>query len=149
MNSLGVLAQGEDEETLLDVALDSMRDAAKRRVIILIPHADSPADEAMKQALGIQERSLERERIALLFTAMMHRGMLPNVRILPRPFRWTFKNLEEAVEALAVRLQLTSIVEKGLLGQHLVGRLVPLGEEFGLTYPVLQALFWWERPRAF
>lgn len=145
-NALGVVALGADGECHMGHALERLRQAGAKRGMVLVPHAGLPMDPPMRAALQIPESSYRRERIAVLYHLMVHAGLLPNLEILPRPFFWTFDSLEEAVEVLADRLGLVEDPERrALLAAHLAPRLIPDGNQFILTYPVPQALFWWER----
>ncbi len=143
-NSLGVISADDSHECHLDTALLKLRDLTKKRLLILIPHADSPADQLMKDAVGITNAPLERKRIAALYYGMIDCGMLPGLQILSRPFHWTFKDLNEAVDTLSFKLGLEES-KKELLAVHLEKRLVSNGKNLSLSYKCAQALFVWDK----
>ncbi len=144
LNALGVVALAADGSCHLEVALDKLRAAAKRRGMILIPHADSPADEPMRAALALPAIGLERRRVSLLYLAMVDRGFLPDVRILRRPFTWTFIDVEEAVQTMARRLGLSDPDQQQCLRAHLEGRLERVDGRLLLRQEIAQALFTWQ-----
>ncbi|HEY9070856.1 MAG TPA: class I SAM-dependent methyltransferase [Candidatus Ozemobacteraceae bacterium] len=147
-NALGVAALREDGICDMGTAIDRLRDAA-RRGMVLVPHADYPADPPMRKALDLPETTFRRERIAYLYHIMIRHGILPNLEILPRPFFWTFQTLEEGVQVLAHRLGITEDRDRlSRLEEHLSKRLVKSDGAFILQYPVPQALFTWEREQA-
>ncbi|HNW33971.1 MAG TPA: class I SAM-dependent methyltransferase [Candidatus Ozemobacteraceae bacterium] len=144
-NALGVAALDEDGTCHMGKAVDRLREAA-RRGMVLVPHADLPADPPMRAALNLPETGFRRERIAILYHIMIRHGLLPNLEILPRPFFWTFRSLEEGVQVLGQRLEITNDPERmARLADHLSKRLEPDGDSFLLQYPVSQALFTWKR----
>jgi len=144
-NALGVAALHEDGHCNMGKAIDRLREAA-RRGMVLVPHADLPADRPMRSALGLPETTFRRERIAVLYHIMVRHGLLPNLEIIPRPFFWTFQCLEEGVQVLGQRLGITDDPDRmSRLAAHLSKRLTPDGNAFLLQYPVSQALFTWER----
>ena len=143
MNALGMICIDPTGSPRLDLALERFNALARKRVIILIPHADLPADGPMKKALGLSSSSIQRSRIAMLYMAIVQKGALPNVRILNRPFHWRFKDLDEAIEVLSRKLNLDSLEKSELLRGHLSNRLEKAGDSYKLSYPGSQALIWW------
>ena len=147
LSSLGVISTDSEHQPQLSTALQRLRDACGRRLIVLIPHADSPLNQEMRSLLELEELSLERLRVAVLYFAMVDCGMLPDLRIIKRPFRWTFASVEEARETLFVKggvkdgERFTDKFEaylKTVLQQEAGGR-------FSLIYQVSQALYTWNR----
>ena len=147
LNSLGVISTDGKQQSKLAGSLEKLRDACGRRLIVLIPHADSPLDETMRQILDLEAICSERRRIAILYFAMVDCGMLPNLEIIRRPFRWTFASREEACRTLLRKAG----VEESLcclpkFADYLATRLIkdPDGR-YNLVYNVSQALFTWNR----
>lgn len=95
MNSLGVISTDSEHNAHLDLSLDKLFKATGKRLIMMIPHADSPLDNHMKRILGLPEVSIERRRIALIYYAMVDRGMLPSVKIIDGTGEWVFDNLDD------------------------------------------------------
>ncbi len=146
--ALGVAALREDGRCDMGTAIDRLRDAA-RRGMVLVPHADYPADSPMRKALDLPATTFRRERIAYLYHIMIRHGLLPNLEILPRPFFWTFQTPEEGVQVLGHRLGIIKDRDRlSRLTDHLSKRLVKSDDAFILQYPVPQALFTWERESA-
>jgi hypothetical protein len=114
---------------------------------MLIPHADSPLEPEMRRALKLEEVSLERRRIAILYLAMVDCGMLPSLHIIRRPFRWTFSDESEAVETLLIKAGLEVDKDnRGIMQKYLQNRLVKDDScRYSLAYEVSQALFVWEK----
>lgn len=100
MSGLGVISTDARHEAKLGEALEKLYKLAKKRLIILIPHADSHLDYRMREILGKEEIPIERLRIALIYYAMVDHGMLPSLKIIKKPFTWIFSNLEEAISTL-------------------------------------------------
>lgn len=146
LNAIGVIALADTGGCRLDLAIDRLRDATGRRLIILVPHADSPADEAMRQALGLDEAGVERQRVGLLYLALVQRGILADLHIVRRPFTWTFCDDAEAVETLGRRLGLLDQpARRAALAAHLTARLVTEGGRRWLRQNIAQALYVWHR----
>lgn len=142
LNSLGVIATDKDHQPQLINALDRLRDACGRRLILLIPHADSHLDVKMRKLLGVEEVANERRRIAILYYAMVDRGMLPSLEILHRPFRWTFSSPEEACQVMLRKAGLDSGNRE--FESYLERQLIRDSEgRFNLINKVSQALFTW------
>ena len=146
MNSLGVLAVDEKHDSNLDKALIKIKNHAKKRIIILIPHADSPADQKMRDAIGLKGPAIERKKIAALYYAMVDCGMLPSLNILTRPFRWVFDDIDDATETLTRKLGLENNEQKEKLKTHLKTRVVRDKDKLRLAYDCPQALFHWLKP---
>lgn len=142
LNSLGVIATDREHQPQLITALDRLRDACRRRLIVLIPHADSHLDAKMRQLLGVDEVADERRRIAVLYYAMIDRGMLPSLEIVRRPFRWTFSSPEEACRVMLHKAGIESGNRE--FEKYLEQQLIKDSEgRFNLIYQVSQALFTW------
>lgn len=147
LNSLGVVASDASHKPQLVKALCKLRDACAKRLIVLIPHADSPLDHNMRRILGVDEVAVERRRVAVIYCAMVDCGMLPNLEIVSRPFRWTFTSLEEAAETL--------LRKAGVNGQSAVsGKFIDYlagcvsrdrNGRLSLAYNASQALYTWVR----
>lgn len=147
LNSLGVISADEQRQPHLARTLQKLADACARRLIILIPHADSPLNSEMRQILRLDAVPLERMRVGMLYFAMVDCGMLPDLYIVKRPFRWTFTSFEEARQTLLKKAgvkaedcksaefdaYLNSAIQKDASG-HLT-----------LAYQVSQALYVWTR----
>jgi len=147
LNSLGVVSTDGNHRPRLAEALKKLRDACSRRLVVLIPHADSPLDETMRQILGLEEVCSERRRVAILYFAMVDCGMLPNLEIISRPSRWTFASREEACETLLHKAGVdSSFCCNSKFVDYLATRLIkdPDGR-YNLVYNVSQALFTWNR----
>ena len=144
LNSLGVIATDGNHQPQLVRALTRLRDACSRRLIMLIPHADSHLNPTMRKLLDIEEISVERRRIAVLYYAMVDCGMLPDLEILSRPFRWTFASPEEACQVMLRKAGLKEGPRE--FAAYLNSMLIrdPDGR-FNLVYNVSQALFTWCR----
>ncbi|MBU1108266.1 MAG: class I SAM-dependent methyltransferase [Candidatus Riflebacteria bacterium] len=147
LNSLGVISTDSGHQPQLAEALQRLRDATGQRLIVLIPHADSPLNREMRSLLELEELSLERLRVAVLYFAMVDSGMLPDLQIIKRPFRWTFTSIDEARETLLVKGGVKDGQKfrdkfdaylKTALQQDAEGRLC-------LSYQVSQALYVWNR----
>lgn len=147
LNSLGVISADEHRQPHLARTLQKLADACVRRLIILIPHADSPLNSEMRQILKLDSVPLERMRVGVLYFAMVDCGMLPDLHIIKRPFRWTFASLEEARETLlkkaGVKAEECNTAEfdaylESVIQKDSAGRL-------NLTYQVSQALYVWTR----
>ena len=147
LNSLGVVATDSHHQPQLVAALTKLRDACSRRLIMLIPHADSPLDANMRNILGLEEVSIERRRIAILYYAMVDCGMLPSLEIIRRPFRWTFSTPEEAGETLMRKAGVRGVSAPAVkFAEYLSTRLIRDQDgRFNLVYNVSQALFTWLR----
>lgn len=100
LSSLGVISCDNNEKSRLLDTLLKLKGCAKKRLIILIPHADSVLDENMRDILQLGNLTLERRRIAVLYHAMVECGMLPSLEIIERPFRWIFTDINEAAKTL-------------------------------------------------
>lgn len=147
LNSLGVISADTEKKPQLVEALQKLRDACRRRLLILIPHADSPLNQEMRQLLELELLPLERMRVAVIYFAMLDCGMLPDLQIVKRPFRWTFSSLDEARETLLTKSgikdgsrykdkfdsYLNTVLQKDDKGRFL------------LAYQVSQALYIWNR----
>ncbi|MFZ2957981.1 MAG: class I SAM-dependent methyltransferase [Candidatus Ozemobacteraceae bacterium] len=145
-NALGVVALDETGECHMGKAIERLREAGTRRGIILVPHADLPMDKPLRDALDIPENYERRERIAILYHIMVKSGLMPNLVILHRPFYWFFEDLQEGVQLIANRLHIADDQKRlALLKTHLQARLIKTEHTFVLSYPVSQALFWWEK----
>ncbi|MFZ2956394.1 MAG: hypothetical protein WA705_05855 [Candidatus Ozemobacteraceae bacterium] len=126
--------------------LGGLVDAGNRRGIVLVPHADLPMDKPLRDTLSIPENFERRERIAILYHIMVKSGLMPNLEILHRPFYWFFQDLQEGVQIIANRLDIAAEKKRlDLLKTHLQSRLVKMDDSLMLSYPVSQALFWWEK----
>lgn len=148
LNSLGVIASDASQQPQLVAALTKLREVCARRLIVLIPHADSPLDDNMRKILGLEEVAVERRRVAVIYCAMVDCGMLPNIEIISRPFRWTFDSLEEAAATL---LRKAGAGEQaagfGKFVDYLSSRLIrDRNGKFSLVYSSSQALYTWVRP---
>lgn len=144
-NALGPAALTADGDCEMGRAVARLR-AAARRGLVLVPHADQPADAPMREAVGLPEPADRRERVALLYHIFVRQGLLPDLTILQRPFFWSFRDLDEGVVVLGRRLRVAD--DPGRLARlraHLGPRLEPDrdGHGFTLRYPVAQALFTW------
>jgi SAM-dependent methyltransferase len=147
LNSLGVISTDADHQPQLEKTLRKLAQCTGRRMIMLIPHADSPLEPEMRRALKLEEVSLERRRIAILYLAMVDCGMLPSLHIIRRPFRWTFSDESEAVETLLIKAGLEVDKDnRGIMQKYLQNRLVKDDScRYSLAYEVSQALFVWEK----
>lgn len=147
LNSLGVISADAERKPHLVEALQKLRDACRRRLLILIPHADSPLNQEMRHLLELDSVPLERMRVAVIYFAMLDCGMLPDLHIVKRPFRWTFSSLDEARETLLKKGGIKdggrykdkfNAYLKTVLQKDAKGRLL-------LVYQVSQALYVWNR----
>ncbi len=147
LNSLGVIATDADHNAHLDLALKKLKDICEQRLIMLIPHADTPLSSEIRTILQLDEISLESRRIAVLYYAMIECGMLPDLRIIRKNMHWSFASIKEACNKVLAR---AGIIDKEkyieALETCLEKRLKKT--ENGallLEYQVAQALFTWER----
>jgi len=147
LNSLGVISTDAGHQPQLEKTLRKLAACTGRRMILLIPHADSPLEPEMRRALQLEEVSLERRRIAILYLAMVDCGMLPSLHIIRRPFRWTFTDESEAVETLLIKAGLEADANnRRIMQKYLQNRLVKDDScRYSLAYEVSQALFVWEK----
>jgi SAM-dependent methyltransferase len=147
LNSLGVISTDASHQPQLARALKRLRDACGQRLIMLIPHADSPLNEDMRRILGLSELSLERMRVAVLYFAMVDCGMLPDLHIIKRPFRWTFASVEEARETLLTKSGVKDGARfKDSFDAYLKTVVQPdANARLSLSYQVSQALYVWNR----
>ena len=147
LNSLGVISTDANHTSHLEATLKKLADCCRKRLLILLPHADSPLPPELRAKIGLDEISIERRRIAVLYYAMIDCGMLPSLLIIKRPFRWTFKDINEAVETL-LRKSGVKETEKyhEIMEEFLQNRIKK--DETGrlfLAYEISQALYVWER----
>lgn len=147
LNSLGVISTDANHISRLDEALNKLSACCRRRLIILIPHADSPLEPDLRTKLGLKEISIERRRIAILYYAMVDCGMLPSLHIIKRPFHWTFTDENEAIETLLIKAGIKDPAPyRDLMSEYLKGRLrQEASGRYSLAYETSQALFIWER----
>lgn len=103
LNCLGVIATDQNRESQIISALKKLRDCTKKRLIVLIPHADSVLPPTLKQVLGQDEASLEQRRIAILYLAMADCDMMPDLTIIRKPLIWQFNSLNDACETLLAK----------------------------------------------
>jgi SAM-dependent methyltransferase len=147
LNSLGVISVDAGHKTRLEDTLHRLNSACKKRLIVLIPHADSPLEPQLRLRLRLESASLERRRVAILYYAMVDCGMLPDLQIIRRPFRWTFSSANEAVETLLIKAGLENTAEvRHIISDYLQDRLIKDDSgRFSLAYDVAQALFVWQK----
>ena len=100
LSGLGVVATDSEHKAHLGECLEKFYKLSRKRLILLIPHADSHLDDEMRRILGEYDIPMERLRIAMIYYAMVDHGMLPSLQIIQRPFKWTFENYDEACEVL-------------------------------------------------
>lgn len=147
LNSLGVISTDANHQSRLETTLRKLAACTGKRMILLIPHADSPLQPEMRKILGLDEVSLERRRIAVLYLAMIDCGMLPSLHIIRRPFRWTFTNEAEAVETLLIKAGVAdSEKNRDSMSNYLQNRLIKDDSgRYTLAYEVSQGLYIWEK----
>lgn len=147
LNSLGVIASDAEHKPKLDQAIQRLRDCCRRRLIILVPHADSPMPQDLRTALELNDVPLERRRIAAIFVAMVENGMLPEFRILYRDYHWQFTDCDEARQVLIKKAGLQKIENQSALEDFLQRRLKSDSDgSLRLTGQIAQGLFIWQRP---
>lgn len=100
MSSLGVISSDENHQMRLGDTLDKLRNLAKKRLIVLIPHADCHLSKEMQMVIGYEGIPAERQRIAFIFSEMVEHGLLPSLEFIEKPFRWVFKDVNEACDTL-------------------------------------------------
>lgn len=144
LSGLGVVATDSQHKSRLSECLEKFNSLTKKRLIILIPHADSHLDDEMRHILGEYEIPMERLRIAMIYYALIDHGMLPSVQIIKRPFKWTFENYEEACEVLFRKSGIKDVADttKERFIQYLK-KILQKNEDgsFSLTYDTKQAIF--------
>lgn len=147
LNSLGVISTDSQHCSRLEDTLKKLAGACGKRLIVLIPHADSPLEPDLRKNLGLEEVSMERKRIAVLYYAMVDCGMLPSLQIIKRPFRWTFADENEACETLLLKSGVSnSEKHKSTMAEYLSTRLKRESSgRLSLAYEVSQALYIWEK----
>lgn len=150
LNSLGVIATAENHQPQLDKALLKLRDCCAKRLIMLIPHADSPLNLQMRKILGLDEVPVERRRVAVLYYAMVDCGMLPDLAILKRSSRWSFADIAEARSTLLKKAGIEAALldeKKGAGFDEYLQKSLHRGEngQLSLPYEISQALYVWER----
>lgn len=147
LNSLGVISADAEGQPNLLMALQKLAEACRRRLIILIPHADSPLNEDMRKIIGLDRVPLERMRAAILYLAMVDCGILPDLYIVRRPFHWTFKSLEEARDTLLVKGGVKDRADCHAEFDAYLAKLLKKDAQgrFTLAYQVSQALYVWNR----
>lgn len=147
LNSLGVISTDANHQPQLETTLKKLAACTRKRLIVLIPHADSPLEASMRKTFGLSEISLERRRIAILYLAMIDCGMLPSLQIIRRPFRWTFASLEEAIDTMLIKAGLENNCENlQQMKAYLQSRLITDDSgRLSLAYEVSQALYTWEK----
>lgn len=144
LNSLGVASCDAEQRSHLIKTLEKLKNSCKKQLIILIPHADSPLSEEMRGILGIDNLTQERRRIAALYFAMVDCGMLPDLRILHKPFTWVFSDLDEGCDTLLGKAGVysASAAQKEVFKAHLAGQVSPREDgKILFTHSVKQALF--------
>ncbi|MDN5278887.1 MAG: hypothetical protein PWR01_2852 [Clostridiales bacterium] len=147
LNSLGVISTDAHHKSRLEDCLKKLAASCRKRLIMLIPHADSPLEPDLRKEMGLDEISMERRRVAILYYAMVDCGMLPSLHIIRRPFRWTFKDEAEAVETLLLKGGVEKNPEtEAIMADYLKTRLKKEdNDRFSLAYDVSQALYVWNR----
>ncbi len=148
MSGLGVISTDSNHNARLGETLDLLYKSARKRLIILIPHADSHLDDEMRNILGENDVPTERLRIAMIYYAMVDHGMLPSLQIIRRPFKWFFKNTDEACETLLKKSGIKNVSQERLeLFKEYISKLLQKDDSGKLTlnYPTSQALFIIER----
>lgn len=105
MNCLGVLSLDAELQPRLEETLTKLYSYAKKKLVILIPHADSLFSEELQQLMGLYPAPIERQRIAYFYMAMIYCGMLPELKILETPAFHAFQNKDEALEFLLERAE--------------------------------------------
>ena len=144
MNGLGVISTDSEHKSRLGESLDKLYKVTQKRLIILIPHADSHLDDEMRQILGEYEIPMERLRIAMIYYAMIDHGMLPSIEIIQRPFRWVFNDIEEASTVLFKKSGIKDVAEstKERFKDYLSSVLLPYdNNKLTICYQTKQALF--------
>ena len=144
-NALGVVTLDEMGVPHLDRALERFRLLARKRLLILIPHAGSPVGEDLAAHLGLPPSTLAPTRVAALFNFLFAQGMLCSLELLYRPFDWIFESVEEGVEVLAGRAGITDEAVRRELGRFVDERSRRIDGRLLLTTRAVQALFRWER----
>lgn len=146
LNSLGVIAADAGHNSRIDAALVKLRDCCRKRLIILIPHADSPLPSGLRAALGIEDIPLERRRIAAIFAAMVECGMLPEFQLIYRPFHWKFKDGIEARQIIMQKAGLKEIKKQNDFEEFIQSRLFKADDgSFCFNGQLAQGLFVWQR----
>lgn len=142
MNCLGVISTDSYGHSRLHKTLEKLMNLANERLIILIPHADSYLPGEILKTLGVDQVSLQRKRIALLYCAMVSCGMLPDLRIIDKPFTWTFKTLDEATDVLSKKVCI-SVKQELFLRDWLKSQLIYDDKNscFCFSHSIAQALF--------
>ena len=144
MNGLGVISTDAEHKARLGESLEKLYKATQKRLIILIPHADSHLDDEMRQILGEYDIPMERLRIAMIYYAMIDHGMLPSIEIIQRPFRWIFNDIEEACSVLFKKSGIKDVAEstRERFKDYLKSILQPYeGDRLTISYNTKQALF--------
>lgn len=147
LNSLGVISVDEQHQTKLKETLIKLRDCTQKRLFILIPHADSHLPPALRESFGLPVVSIERRRIAMLYYAMVDCQMLPELRLLERPFSWVFSSNEEAAKTLLSKAGLEATAENmAKLKDYLTENLKPdANGNLMLVHNSLQGLYTWHK----
>ena len=144
LSGLGVVSTDSEHKARLGECLEKFNALTKKRLILLIPHADSHLDDEMRRILGEYEIPMERLRIAMIYYAMIDHGMLPSLQIIKRPFKWTFENYEEACEVLFRKSGVKDVADttKERFIDYLK-KIVEKNEDgsLSLTYDTKQAIF--------
>ena len=144
MSGLGVISTDSEHKARLGEALEKLYKATLKRLIILIPHADSHLDDEMRRILGEYDIPMERLRIAMIYYAMIDHGMLPSLEIIQRPFRWIFKDIEEACNVLFKKSGIKEVTDttRERFKDYLKRVLQPFeNNNLTLCYNTKQALF--------
>jgi SAM-dependent methyltransferase len=147
LNSLGVISTDAEHKTRLEETLQKLARSCKKRLILLLPHADSPVEPDLRRQLGLGEIALERRRVAILYLAMIENGMLPSLHIIKRPFHWTFTDIHDASETLLLKAGVKNVKTHQLLMEDYLRPRLHKEEDgrFSLAYEVSQALYIWEK----
>ena len=148
MSGLGVISADSSHEAKLGETLEQLYKLAKKRLIILIPHADSHLNADMQHILGEDDVPIERLRIAMIYYAMVDHGMLPSLQIIKRPFKWFFEDVDDACKTLLKKSGIKDVSPDILTRLKNYLKTVLQKDDSGkltLNYPTSQALYVVER----
>ncbi len=144
LNGLGVASTDAEHKARLGECLEKIYRLTRKRIILLIPHADSHLDDEMRRILGEYEIPMERLRIAMIYYAMVDHGMLPSIQIIQRPFKWVFSSLDEACDVLFKKSGIKEVctTSRERFKKYIEKIMKPEeNNNFSLTYNTKQALF--------
>lgn len=145
LNCLGLIIINSSNEPQLIQALLRLKGLTKKRLVLLVPHADSVLTPELKSALNQNDGSLEQRRIGVLYLAMADCGMMPDLTIIRRPEKLVFNSINEACEGLFIKSGAAELKDKSAFKSALLNQLAETKDgKLIYSYTACQALYTWQ-----